>query len=111
MGENTMEKEKILEMSRKENKNKDIAELDVEKKANNIAVIVGSIFALILILWQAVTKNGVNYGIAAIVEIMCAVSSCYKYLCLKRKKHLLLAIYFILISIIFTSAAIISFYK
>ena len=74
-----MEKEKILEMSRKENKNKDIAELDVEKKANNIAVIVGSIFALILILWQAVTKNGVNYGIAAIVEIMCAVSSCYKY--------------------------------
>ena len=45
-----MEKEKILEMSRKENKNKDIAELDVEKKANNIAVIVGSIFALILIL-------------------------------------------------------------
>ena len=96
-----MEKEKILEMSRKENKNKDIAELDVEKKANNIAVIVGSIFALILILWQAVTKNGVNYGIAAIVEIMCAVSSCYKYLCLKRKKHLLLAIYFILISIIF----------
>ena len=97
-----MEKEKILEMSRKENKNKDIAELDVEKKANNIAVIVGSIFALILILWQAVTKNGVNYGIAAIVEIMCAVSSCYKYLCLKRKKHLLLAIYFILISIIFT---------
>jgi hypothetical protein len=111
MEENTMEKEKILEMSRKENKNKDIAELDVEKKANNIAVIVGSIFALILILWQAVTKNGVNYGIAAIVEIMCAVSSCYKYLCLKRKKHLLLAIYFILISIIFTSAAIISFYK
>ena len=106
-----MEKEKILEMSRKENKNKDIAELDVEKKANNIAVIVGSIFALILILWQAVTKNGVNYGIAAIVEIMCAVSSCYKYLCLKRKKHLLLAIYFVLISIIFTSAAIISFYK
>lgn len=111
MEENTVEKEKILEMSRKENKNKDIAELDVEKKANNIAVIVGSIFALILILWQAVTKNGVNYGIAAIVEIMCAVSSCYKYLCLKRKKHLLLAIYFILISIIFTSAAIISFYK
>ena len=111
MGENTVDKEKILEMSRKENKNKDIAELDVEKKANNIAVIVGSIFALILILWQAVTKNGVNYGIAAIVEIMCAVSSCYKYLCLKRKKHLLLAIYFILISIIFTSAAIISFYK
>jgi hypothetical protein len=111
MEENTVDKEKILEMSRKENKNKDIAELDVEKKANNIAVIVGSIFALILILWQAVTKNGVNYGIAAIVEIMCAVSSCYKYLCLKRKKHLLLAIYFILISIIFTSAAIISFYK
>lgn len=111
MEENTVDKEKILEMSRKENKNKDIAELDVEKKANNIAVIVGSIFALILILCQAVTKNGVNYGIAAIVEIMCAVSSCYKYLCLKRKKHLLLAIYFILISIIFTSAAIISFYK
>jgi hypothetical protein len=111
MEENTVDKEKILEMSRKENKNKDIAELDVEKKANNIAVIVGSIFALILILLQAVTKNGVNYGIAAIVEIMCAVSSCYKYLCLKRKKHLLLAIYFILISIIFTSAAIISFYK
>ena len=111
MEENTVDKEKILEMSRKENKNKDIAELDVEKKANNIAVIVGSIFALILILWQAVTKNGVNYGIAAIVEIMCAVSSCYKYLCLKRKKHLLLAIYFILISIIFSSAAIISFYK
>ncbi len=111
MEENTVDKEIILEMSRKENRNKDIAELDVEKKANNIAVIVGSIFALILILWQAVTKNGVNYGIAAIVEIMCAVSSCYKYLCLKRKKHLLLAIYFILISIIFTSAAIISFYK
>ena len=47
MEENTVDKEKILEMSRKENKNKDIAELDVEKKANNIAVEIESLGQLV----------------------------------------------------------------
>ena len=106
-----MEKEKILEMSRKENKNKDIAEFEVEEKANTIAIIVGLAFAVVFMYWQACCDKGVNFSMVAMVEIILAVSYCYQYYRLKRKKHLLLAILFVLMAIAFTVAAIIGFYK
>ena len=43
-----MEKEKILEMSRKENKDRDIAALEAGTKACKHAIVSGAIFAAIL---------------------------------------------------------------
>ena len=68
-----MDKEKILEMSRKENKNKDIAELEAEKNASANAITIGSIFAGVLWFWQILTKNGSNDSIPAIIMVMCTV--------------------------------------
>lgn len=51
-----MKKEDILEMSRKENKNKDLADLDISAKAGNIAGRVGAcVCCLISLVFYWVT--------------------------------------------------------
>ncbi|MBQ3138730.1 MAG: hypothetical protein IJB68_04345 [Ruminococcus sp.] len=106
-----MDKEKILEMSRKENKNKDIADLETEKKASANAIMIGSIFAGILWFWQVFTNNGTNDSILAIIMVMCAVIHYSKYASLKTKKYLFCAICWTFSSVVFTLSTIIGFYN
>lgn len=106
-----MDKEKILEMSRKENKNKDIAELEAEKNASANAITIGSIFAGILWFWQILTKNGSNDSIPAIIMVMCTVMYFSKYFNLKKKKYLFYAVCWALGSLVFIETAITSFYN
>ena len=106
-----MEKEKILEMSRQENKDRDIVAQEAEKKANADSVMVTMIFSAILWIWQVITKNGSNDSIIAICQVMCAAISFSYYSTLKSKKCLISALCFTISAIVFTVSAIMGFYN
>ncbi len=57
-----MKKEDILEASRKENKNKDLAELDVVKQANSYAAAVGAIACCLVLVLASVIARTMLYS-------------------------------------------------
>ena len=57
-----MEREKILELSRKENKNQDIFEKEVVVLGNSCACICAGILATIFFVIQIFVGGGMNYG-------------------------------------------------
>jgi uncharacterized protein (DUF983 family) len=57
-----MNKEEILEKSRKENKNQDLAEMECLKKAGIIAFIVGCIVCVIICALQFSFMKTINWG-------------------------------------------------
>ena len=60
-----MEKEEILEKSRKENKNRDIFEKEVLKEGGNIGGIAAGILATLFFILQIAAGGGINYGLYA----------------------------------------------
>ena len=60
-----MNKEKILESSRRENKNRDLAEMEVTAQAGNIAGRVGAAVCVVLtLIFRIFTKTRRNVHIA-----------------------------------------------
>lgn len=62
-----MDKEEILEKSRKENKNQDIYEKDVIIQGNRYACIAAAVFATVFFVVQILIGRGMNYGLYAVV--------------------------------------------
>lgn len=62
-----MNKEEILEKSRKENKNKDVYENEILKQGQAAGCIVMAVLALIFLVAQVVAGGGIDYGIYAIM--------------------------------------------
>lgn len=95
-----MNKEEILTKSRAENKNKDIYEQEVLKKASNNAVIVQMFLATIFFVTQIFVGGGINWGLWALVFSTNMTTFWVKYIKLHRKHELVIAIvYTILVSI------------
>ncbi|MBD5105303.1 MAG: hypothetical protein HDT47_10655 [Ruminococcaceae bacterium] len=88
-----MNKEEILQASRKENKNKDIYELEVINKGQRIGglIAISAAFAL-LILERVILDIGTNYGYFCIIMSAGAGLWIYKAVKLKRKHEILLAV-------------------
>ncbi|MBD5521780.1 MAG: hypothetical protein HDR03_11300 [Lachnospiraceae bacterium] len=94
-----MNKEEILEMSRAENKNKDIYELEVLKQSGTSTVIVMMALAAIFFSAQIFVGGGTNWGLWAIVFSANMTTFWVKYIKLRRKHELLMAIaYTVLVS-------------
>ncbi|MDE6664185.1 MAG: hypothetical protein K2K46_12710 [Lachnospiraceae bacterium] len=94
-----MNKEEILEMSRAENKNKDIYEQEVLKQASTAALIVMPALAAIFFAAQIFVGGGTNWGLWAIVFSANMTTFWVKYVKLRRKHELVLAIaYTVLVS-------------
>ena len=87
-----MEREKILELSRKENKNQDIFEKEVVVLGNSYACICAGILVTIFFVIQIFVGGGMNYGLYAIVFSMPMAGFWYKFIRLGRKHELFLAI-------------------
>lgn len=92
-----MEKEEILEKSRKENKNKDIAELEIINRSGKIAYVVGALLCCVIsFLDWSFTKTincacwMVNFGMLTAVFTV-------KYIRLKKRHELIFAIVYFLI--------------
>lgn len=87
-----MERDKILELSRKENKNQDVFEKEVVVLGNSYACICAGILATIFFVIQIFTGGGMNYGLYAIVFSMPMAGFWVKYIKMHRKHELFVAI-------------------
>ena len=74
-----MEKEKILEMSRKENKDQDLYALQIAKLGESISLIAIVIFCTLLFVLNIFAGNGFKMELYAPVAIFNAVQYTIKY--------------------------------
>ena len=82
-----MNKEEILEKSRKENRNKDIYEEELIKQGSAIVNIVMVILATVFFVIQVFTGVGINYGLYAIVFCHSMVLSWIKWRKLRQRQQ------------------------
>ena len=81
-----MKKEEILEMSRKENKLKDVYEIEVEKKGVKLAALLMLILATFYYCYEIFTDKGQNYSFYSIITIYCFTVYGYKAIKLEKKR-------------------------
>lgn len=99
-----MNKEEILERSRKENKNKDIYESEVNIKGGNIAATVGLTLATIIFVSEILLGFGINYGLYGVVFSVTGTANLYK--ALKLNKNKVLPIFTLIMAAIFVAVHI-----
>jgi len=83
-----MKKEEILEMSRKENKKKDVYEIDIENKASKLASILMVILASFYYCYEIIIGKGENYSCYSLIALYCCVLYGYKGVKLEKKRSL-----------------------
>jgi len=98
-----MNKEEVLEKSRKENKNLDLFEREVSQNAGNLAAIVAAILATIFYVIQVFVGLGQNYGLYAVVFSIPATGYLVKAIRMKNKKDIIAAAVFIIVTIFFSA--------
>ncbi|WP_304431828.1 DUF6442 family protein [Acutalibacter muris] len=87
-----MNREEILEKSRRENKNQDVYEQEVLKQSNEVAAFVMVLLAAVFWLVQIFTDGGINYGLWALVFAQNMTTLWVKYTKLRRRRELIFAI-------------------
>ena len=90
-----MKKEEILEASRKENKSKDLAELEISYRAGNIAGRVGAIVCCLISVISFWITDTMLYSPWIIYFSILGTNGLVKYLKIKRKSDLVLTILFL----------------
>ena len=83
-----MEKEDILEASKKENKNKDMYEVQVESKGAMYAGLSMLILALIFYTYEIISGKGSNPAFYSIITIYNAVLFGYKAIKIENRRKL-----------------------
>ena len=68
-----MKKEEILEASKRENKKKDIYELEVERKGAVVAAISMVILACIYYCYEIISAKGSNPALYSLITIYCSI--------------------------------------
>lgn len=91
-GVNIMNKEEILAMSRQENKEKDLYEMQVSESSANIGLITGAIICALLFALEIFICGTTNYGLWSIVTGFNAAMMIYKGIKLKKKSSILIGI-------------------
>lgn len=91
-----MEKEEILAKAQKENKGKDLAELEVTNKATNLAFMVGGLFIVALLIADWIITGVFKYFVLGGLMVMIAVAFIYKYVRLRKKHELVVSILYII---------------
>ena len=80
-----MDKEEILKASREENKNKDLAEIEIENKAVKIGLICSLILITIYYCLEIFIKGEQNNGFYSVLALYCGIIYGYKGLKMKKK--------------------------
>ncbi len=97
----SMNKEKILESSRRENKNRDLAEMEVTAQAGNIAGRVGATVCVVLtLIFRIFTKTYFLSPWVVYFSIL-TTHTLVKYARLKRKTDLILGILYLAMCLTF----------
>ena len=93
-----MNKEKVLEMSRQENKEKDLFELEVNKKASTVGICVAAIICGLLFAAEIFICGTPNYGLWSIIAAINGGIYLYSGIKLKNKGKLTVGVIFALIT-------------
>lgn len=96
-----MDKEKILESSRKENKNRDLVELEVAARAGHIAGRVGAAVCVLLSLVVRLLTDSYLLSPCIIYFSIIATHSLVKYTRLRRKTDLVLSFVYLAVCLSF----------
>ena len=83
-----MKKEEILEMSRKENKKRDVYEIEVESRGCKIAVLTMLILITVYYCYEIFAGKGQNYTLYSIIALYCTVLYGYKAIKLEKRRTL-----------------------
>jgi hypothetical protein len=97
-----MNKEEVLEISRRENKNRDVYEKEVLKEGGNIGAIIAVIMATIFFVIQIAVGGGMNYGLYAVVFSVPATGFVVKAIRLKRRHEIVIAVIYTLCVLLFS---------
>lgn len=96
-----MDKEEILAKSRRENKNRDFEEMQVLAWAVGIAVRVGLIICCLLSVLEVLFRDRVNMASYTIFFGILGTTMLLKYVKLRRKHELLVAIIYLALFVFF----------
>jgi len=95
-----MKKEEILEKARKENKQKDFACVEAERKGAMYAAISILLLACIYYCAGIILTGKSNYGWYSIIALYCTVVYGYKGIKMKNKLNIIVSIIWLLVTII-----------
>ena len=95
-----MKKEEVLNASREENGNKDLAEIEVQNQAGNCASRVGALVCCLLSLLSSILANTMIYSPWVIYFSIIATHWIVRFNKMKRKSDLVVAILFLILSIL-----------
>ena len=87
-----MNREEILAKSRAENKNQDAYEQEILKQGQVVSLIVIIIIATVFFIVQIFAGGGINYGIYAIVLSGSMATFWVKWIKLRRRHELVMAL-------------------
>ncbi len=104
-----MKKEEILEASKRENKRKDIYELEVERKGAVAAAISMVILAGIYYCYEIISAKGSNPALYSLITIYCAIV--YGFKAVKVEKNRKLNIFISIIWGLLTITLILNYFK
>ena len=94
-----MEKEEILMKAQQENKGKDIADLEAQRKGTNIGFMVGGLAFIAIVIVETVVTGIMHYEIMGGCFLMLGTSFFVKYISLRKRHELVVAILYTLIAI------------
>lgn len=102
MKEGNMKKEEILEKARKENKQKDFAVIEAERKGCMYAAISILILSTIYYASGIFLTGKTNYGWYSIIALYCTVVYGFKGIKTKNKTNIITSIIWLLVTILTT---------
>ncbi|MBQ8194192.1 MAG: hypothetical protein IJZ47_02395 [Oscillospiraceae bacterium] len=105
-----MNKEQILEMSRKENKEQDLYELEISSKATRVSSLICVIICAVLYVAEIMVCGNQNYGLWTIIAAFIAGTFLYTGIKLKNKVKIAVGILWTVIAVIAIVAAIVNLF-
>ena len=96
-----MDKDEILERSRKEHKDMDFVELEAISKANMAANTVGVVVCGILTLLHAIIRDGIDTSAWTVMFSIMSTIMLVKYVKLRRRHELVVGLFYLVSAICF----------
>jgi hypothetical protein len=96
-----MEKDEILMKAQEENKGKDVADLDAQRKGAYIAYFVGLFLIIIWDVVEGIRFHHINYGGNMALCAMASTAFSVKYVNLKKRHELFVALVYGLAAVTF----------
>lgn len=91
-----MEKDEILELAQKDNKNLDIADLEAQKSAAMIGYYIVALGILIVTIVDKLVLDKFNFGAITACLLMFSVAFLVKYIKIKKKHELMVSLIYFL---------------